>query len=242
MSLKIIGVGLGRTGTLSTQHALNVLGYNCYHMVEVMNKDNKNHLDFWLKVSQSPEGTPHDWEEVFQNFDATVDYPGTCVWKELTAAYPDAKVILTHHPKGAESWYKSNMETIYKNEKMWEPNILALFIPMVRKMKRMTSNLVWKRFLKSTMEDKTAAINRYKEHTQEIKSQIPPDNLLIFSVDQGWEPLCAFLGKEVPQTEFPRVNDKEAMKNRQQKLTLFVRAMVAIVAILLVALIWRFIV
>ena len=50
MSLKIIGVGLGRTGTLSTQHALNELGYNCYHMVEVMKKNNRSHLDFWLKV------------------------------------------------------------------------------------------------------------------------------------------------------------------------------------------------
>jgi len=239
MSIKIIGVGLGRTGTLSTQHALNELGYNCYHMMEVMKKYNRSHLDFWLKIAESPEGTPHNWDKVFQNYDATVDYPGTCVWKDLVAAYPDAKVILTHHPKGTEGWYKSNMETIYRNEKMWELKILGLIIPPVRKMKNMASKLVWGRFMKGTMEDKTAAINRYHEHTQEVKSQIPPGKLLIFSVDQGWAPLCEFLGKEIPQTAFPRANDKATMQKRQRQLSLFVRALVTIVAIIIIALIWR---
>jgi hypothetical protein len=48
MTLKIIGVGFGRTGTNSTQTALNELGFPCYHMFEVIeNKENIGHLDFW---------------------------------------------------------------------------------------------------------------------------------------------------------------------------------------------------
>jgi hypothetical protein len=31
MTLKVIGAGLGRTGTPSTQQALNALAYRCYH-------------------------------------------------------------------------------------------------------------------------------------------------------------------------------------------------------------------
>jgi len=96
MSLKIIGAGFGRTGTLSTYTALKELGYPCYHMLEViMNKENKSHIDFWNKVANDPEGKQQDWDEVFKNYTATVDNPGCCVWKELTEAYPDAKVLLT---------------------------------------------------------------------------------------------------------------------------------------------------
>ena len=68
MTLKVIGAGLGRTGTHSTQLALNQLGFPCYHMVEViLNKDNKTHLDFWRKVANSPPGSEHDWNQVFAN-------------------------------------------------------------------------------------------------------------------------------------------------------------------------------
>ena len=67
MSLKIIGTGYGRTGTLSTYTALNQLGFPCYHMVEVIeNKENKTHLDFWNEVADAPAGQQHDWEKVFK--------------------------------------------------------------------------------------------------------------------------------------------------------------------------------
>ena len=66
MTLKVIGTGLGRTGTHSTRLALNQLGFPCYHMVEVIvNKDNKTHLDFWPKVANSPPGSEQDWNQVF---------------------------------------------------------------------------------------------------------------------------------------------------------------------------------
>ncbi len=77
MSLKIIGAGFGRTGTLSTFNALNTLGYPCYHMFEVIeNKENKSHLDFWNRVANAGEGQQHDWNEVFEKYTATVDNPG----------------------------------------------------------------------------------------------------------------------------------------------------------------------
>jgi len=100
MSLQIIGAGFGRTGTLSTYTALKELGYPCYHMFEVLkNKNNKTHLDFWNNVANSPEGQQHDWNAVFKHYTATIDNAASCVWRELMQAYPNAKVLLTLHPK-----------------------------------------------------------------------------------------------------------------------------------------------
>ena len=39
-----------------------------------------------------------------------------------------------------------------------------------------------------------------------IRGLVPKERLLEWSVDEGWEPLCKFLGKPVPNEPFPRVN------------------------------------
>ena len=239
MSLKIIGAGFGRTGTLSTQFALNELGYRCYHMKEVMQKTNKNHLDFWVKVAESPENAIHDWDEVFEHYSATVDYPASCVWKELMRTNPDAKVLLTLHPGGPEAWYKSTKETIFAISKMWESKLLSFYIPPFGKMTRMTTKLIWGRFLKGSMDNRQDAIKRYNDHIENVKKQVPADKLLIYSVDQGWEPLCQFLGKDVPETNFPNVNDKAEMKKMIKRMSLFTRIFVALIFIIGCALIWR---
>src|ERR1043165_139523 len=88
MTLKVIGVGFGRTGTASLYTALNQLGFPCYHMFEVIeNKANKSHLDFWLGVANAPPGIQHDWERVFSAYTAAVDNPAAGVWRELLQRY-----------------------------------------------------------------------------------------------------------------------------------------------------------
>lgn len=213
MTLKIIGAGFGRTGTNSTQTALNQLGFPCYHMFEVIeNKANADHLDFWRKVANSPAGTQHDWDHVFSKYTATVDNPGCCVWRELMETYPEAKVLLTLHPRGPEAWYESTMETIYFTEYMWQFKLLKLLTPFARKLGDMTHKLIWQRSHKDTMGNREKAIARYEEHIAEVKAAVPPESLLIYSVDQGWDPLCEFLGVPVPESGFPNVNDRAAIK------------------------------
>ena len=241
MSLEIIGAGFGRTGTLSTQFALNELGYSCYHMKEITKKSNKKHLDFWVRVAESPENTHHEWNEVFHDYSATIDYPSSCVWQELMEANPDAKILLTIHPGGPEAWYKSTTDTIYAMSKMWEGKLLSFFVPPFRKMTKMTSKLIWGRFLKGTMDSKQDAINRYNQHIMDVKKQVSSDNLLIFSVDQGWKPLCEFLGKEIPNASFPKVNDKEEMKKMIKLMSILTRSTVALILLISIYLIWRLI-
>ncbi len=239
MSLKIIGAGFGRTGTLSTQHALKELGYNCYHMKEVMKKDNKNHLDFWVKVAEAPKDFVPEWVKFFHQYEATVDYPACCVWDQLVKLNPEAKVILTLHPKGPEAWYKSTVDTIYRIETMWESKVLAAIIPPVKKMRRLTSKLIWRKFLKGTMSQKDTAINHYNDHIEEVKRKVPADRLLIYSVDQGWKPLCNFLGKDVPEGAFPNVNDKTEMKKAIRLMSFAVRTVLVMLLLFLSFFMWK---
>jgi len=215
MDIAIIGAGYGRTGTMSTQIALNLLGFPCYHAVEAMNfRKNAGHLGFWRKVAETPPGTQHDWQKVFENYRATIDFPASCVWRELMEVYPEAKVLLTLHPRGAEAWYESTLSTIYRADVGRAFKILEKFIPPMRQGREMITDLVWQRTLHGTMDDRPAAIAQYQKHVEEVKSAVPAEKLLVYSVDQGWGPLCEFLGVDVPDMEFPSVNDRAAMKRR----------------------------
>jgi Sulfotransferase domain len=213
MALKIIGAGFGRTGTMSLYTALNQLGFPRYHMFEVLqNKANKSHLDFWRNVANTPAGTQHDWEQLFANYTAAVDNPACCVWRELAAAYPDAKIILTLHPKGAAGWYESTIDTIYFTENKWQFKVLELVTPFGRKFGDMSRKLIWQRAHRGTMNDRAKAIAFYDQHIEEVKAALPKERLLVFSADQGWEPLCNFLGVPVPAGKFPNVNDRAEIK------------------------------
>lgn len=238
MTLKIIGAGFGRTGTWSTYTALNQLGFRCYHMAEViMNPQNKTHLDFWRKVANSPAGSPHDWNAAYANYDATVDNPGCCVWRELMQAYPDAKVILTLHPRGPEAWYDSTIDTIYFTETMWQFKVLELLTPFGRKFGDMSRKLIWGRTLKGVMDDKAKAVARYEAYVDEVKAAVPADKLLVYTVDEGWGPLCAFLDVPRPAGAFPNLNDRAAIKKIIADITrgaYFILAGIAVAAAILI--------
>ena len=213
MGLQVIGAGFGRTGTLSTFTALNRLGFPCYHMEEVLlNRANKGHLDFWRTVANSPAGTRHDWDRVFARYAATVDNPACCVWRELLAEYPEAKVLLTLHPRGAQAWYDSTIDTIYFTETLWQFKVLEWLTPFGRKFGDMSRKLIWGRALAGVMGNKEQAVARYDTYIDELKAAVPADRLLVFKVTDGWGPLCRFLGVPEPAEPFPNVNDREQVR------------------------------
>ena len=239
MALKIIGAGFGRTGTLSVYTALRQLGFPCYHMFEVLeNKDNESHLDFWRKVANSEPGAQHDWEQVFARYTATVDNPACCVWRELMEAYPDAKVLLTVHPRGADAWYESTMDTIYFTETMWQFKVLELATPFGRKFGDMSRKLIWRRSHENTMGDRNRAIAHYHRHIEDVKAAVPADRLLVFSVGEGWEPLCRFLDMPVPEEPFPNVNDRAAIKKTLNAMTRGAYVILGLGAAALAAVAW----
>lgn len=206
MALQVIGAGFGRTGTLSMKAALEKLGYDkCHHMLEVI--PSQTQIDAWHHISQG--GTP-DWDAVFEGFQASVDFPSAGYWRDLAEHYPDAKIILT--TRSFDSWYESASETIYPVSKGM-PNWL-LIVPKARKIKEMSYGTIWDRIFGGAFEDKEAARKVFEQHEADVKAAFPEDRLLVFHPKEGWEPLCAFLDKPVPDGPFPNVNDRADFQTR----------------------------
>ena len=108
MTLRVVGAGLGRTGTLSLKLALEkLLGGPCYHMAEVF--AHPEHVPVWHAAAR---GEPVDWRALFAGYRAGVDWPQGSFWPEIAQAFPDALVLLS--VRDADSWWQSASETIFR--------------------------------------------------------------------------------------------------------------------------------
>ncbi len=209
MALKVVGAGFGRTGTLSLKNALEKLGLGpCYHMMEVFPRP--EHVAMWHRLAFE---NSMDWDLLFRDFQATVDWPSARWWREIAAHFPDAKVLLS--VRDPESWYKSMIDTIYQPMK-WPvpegvPEIVRLQNEMVRK-------AILTETFDNRFEDKAHAIEVFNRHTQEVRDTIDPARLLVFDVKEGWAPLCRFLEVPIPDEPFPRLNDTASTQAIIQRL------------------------
>ncbi len=57
--------------------------------------------------------------------------------------------------------------------------------------------------------------------------------LLVYEVKEGWEPLCEFLGVEVPDKPFPRLNDTAQIRRATRAIRVLSVAMPTALALLL---------
>lgn len=202
MALKIIGAGMGRTGTASLKVALEALGMgNCYHMSEVLK--NPEFVEGWISAA---EGRP-DWDAIFDGYTATVDNPGCNYWEELAEFYPDAKVILT--TRDPVQWFESTNETIHSPE-------FSLFVKN-SPFGEMIQKTLWDR-MENRMQDRDYMVNFFNQRSEDISASIPSERLLVYQVSEGWGPLCEFLDVPVPDMEFPRINSRTETKELLQHL------------------------
>lgn len=199
MALKLIGAGFGRTGTLSLKGALEMVGFGpCYHMMEVI--QNEGAAEQWNRIVH---GESANWDDVFDGYVATVDWPACNFYRELAEAYPEAKVLLSL--RNSEKWWESVHNTIYQA-------LTAEFTgapPPIQAQGEMAKKLILEDTFGGRFEDKDHAIGVFDAHNAAVKAAFPPERLLVFDVKEGWEPLCAFLGVDVPDEPFPRVNTTE---------------------------------
>jgi hypothetical protein len=204
--LRLINTGLGRTGTTSLKAALERLGFGPgYHMFDVVSSDER--LAQWEKVVC--DGQPPDWEAIFEGYASAVDGPCAIYYRQIMEAYPEAKLILT--VRDADRWYQSTYDTLYQFAlKIRESSPAADSMPA--RVYRLTSTLIWDGLFGGRFSDKEYALEVFHRHNQDVVDQVDPDNLLVYDVKQGWEPLCAFLGLEAPSEDFPRLNDAESMR------------------------------
>ena len=198
MSISVIGAGVGRTGTNSLRLALNQLGLGpCHHMDEVIH-NMPVQVPLWAIAAK---GQP-DWTAIFEGYGSAVDWPTASFYHELHKQYPTAKFVLTQ--RSTESWYASFSETIYK--------LLAMKDELPTHMQdwlAMGLAVLAKAGFANGM-DEAGLKAAFNTHNEAVKAAIPAKQLLVYEVSQGWEPLCAFLGKPVPSEAFPRSNDRTA--------------------------------
>jgi hypothetical protein len=160
-----------------------------------------------------------DWDQIFEGHEATVDWPGSFFYKELADYYPDAKVFLSTREPAA--WEKSMRDTIWG---LFYGDMLQRDLSNARERVddkwhsyiEMTKGM-WERSglidngSDTTSESMQSAMERYHE---EVQRNIPSDRLLVWSVQEGWEPLCEFLEVPVPDQPFPRLNDSKVFSER----------------------------
>ncbi len=198
MALKVIGAGLGRTGTMSLKAALEILGFGpCYHMTECLPKGAR-HWQQWINAANASP----DWPAIFAGYQSTLDFPSCTNYQALADFYPDAKVILT--VRDPERWFESTQETIFAPhwmEYLETAEMGKFMMPHIND------------HFQNRMHDKDYLIQCFNQHIENVKKNIPAERLFIYEIKQGWIPLCEFLQVPRPTEDFPNINDTQATKD-----------------------------
>jgi len=243
--MEVLALGLCRTGTSSLKTALEKLGYTegqgVYHM-STSHRD-PSHREKWKAALEAkyevpgcgPKFTKEQWDDLLGEYCAVSDIPASIFVEELIEAYPDAKVILTS--RSPESWYNSMLQTVYAAyTDPWRRAAIALHVSGVSARKTTITCIFENTFLNDFPR---FGVRVMKEHDELVRRVAPPGQFLDMDFKQGWGPLCELLGKEVPEEEFPRVNDMEQFRGMSvgyyEKLILMHFAKIALVGIPVVA-------
>ena len=200
MGLRVVGAGLGRTGTSSLKTALEqLLGAPCYHMFEVFG--HPDHIPMWHGAA---EGRMPDWDKLFEGYAAAVDWPEASFWPELMDAYPDALVLLSVRP--TEDWWRSADNTIWEvSRRPIEPGS-----PFAAQ-QRMIQAVLERRFTPQ-WNDEQPSKEAYERHNAAVRAGVPADRLLEWTPGDGWAPICDALGLPVPDEPFPHTNDSASFR------------------------------
>ena len=201
--MRVVGVGVGRTGTHSLKLALEqLLGGRCHHMAEVFEA-----LDTVPRWRAAAEGGDVDWDELLGDFVAIVDWPGAACWPELVERYPDAVVLLSTR-SDADAWYRSADATIFEATRRvraaGDPN-MADWLGLVDAMCA-RDDMDW--------DDEASAKAGYEAHNAAVRASVPAERLVEWQPGDGWGPLCAALGVPEPDEPFPHSNSTSEFRSR----------------------------
>jgi hypothetical protein len=220
--------------------ALKQLGYeDCYHYFSVL-IENPPDSDMWVEAFEAKfegKGTfgKQDWDQLLGHCQVCVcvillgkystdsdihrqaitDTPCNVFAEELLETYPEAKVILSVRDN-VDVWYASYMNAL---QPFWENHYLVPGI--MGKIRRALSprpagdGMAWKLLQHTYYKDfPHLGKQHYVQHNEKIRRLAKEQNreFLEFNVKDGWEPLCKFLGNDVPDTPFPFGNDTKEMQ------------------------------
>ena len=182
---KVLGVGLGRTGTASLAAALDGIGIPARHHVT---------YDGGLEGASREAAC----RAVLQRYQGIAN--GTALpFRRLDRAYPGSRFVLT--VRDEESWLTSKRRYADRELAKWDT-----YSPEHRDRKRALREEIYGSF----EFDPVRWLDAYREHRDSVRRYFAhrPDDLLVLDIPggDGWEPLCSFLGADVPEEAFPRRN------------------------------------
>ncbi len=183
MANKIFGVGLPKTGTSTLGRCFEILGYK------------KAPYNLQL-INQIARGNYSDLKAEIDQYDCFEDWPWPVIYKYLLEQYPQAKFVLT----------------LRANERVWLNSLQKHTSRNTRK----NSEYLRQQFFGSPnpWDDEEVYLNFYRNHIVEVTELFKdkPDQLLIvnWEDEDGWQELCDFLGLEIPEIDFPHMNQAKS--------------------------------
>jgi hypothetical protein len=189
---------------MSVKAALERLGFGpCYHGMEALRRSTDG--EHWLAAYDA--GGEFDWPVIFEGYRATLDWPTIYFWERLAGAYPHAKILLTD--RDPESWWESHVRmfrvgTEFDRRLTHEQRRWAKESGFAR-MQTALATIAPATF-DGRVFDKAHCLRVFEQHNERVRRTVPAERLLVYRVQDGWEPLCRFLGVDVPDEPFPHVN------------------------------------
>lgn len=224
--LLVIHVALYRMATRSCAEAYRILGYKTHHGIEDILGNP------WVGIERAVEGTwpnipngkprsrftRQDWDALWgDEYDIVTDL--ACPFTDqLITAYPHAKIVIVQ--RDFDSWWKSYQAAVLDNifpRRQWIAVWLIRNVLRSRAADAMIKINYGLFSARNLADIKSNAQKTYDEYYRNIRERIPAERRLEYTMGGGWEPLCAFLGKDVPDVPFPRLNDSAYRSKSQRK-------------------------
>ncbi|KAH8673902.1 P-loop containing nucleoside triphosphate hydrolase protein [Xylariales sp. PMI_506] len=212
--MKILVLGMPRTGTQSLTDALSFLGISPgYHMREVGKNKHQDVWVDWIEAKYEGKGQPpqrKQFDQILDSFEVVADYPAAIFAAELVEAYPEAAIILTTRDEA--KWYESMMNTLihsFRNAPSPNPSPMA--------------SLARKYHLHCWANDfPSYGREAFRRQEEVVRQAAVGRKFLVYNTGSGWEPLCSFLGLSIPDSPYPRNDDwleykKQVEEDKQKK-------------------------
>jgi hypothetical protein len=207
MALRVVGAGVGRTGTASLKQALErLLGAPCYNAYE-LGVVHLEHVPLWHEAAR---GREPNWGDIYQGYVATVDWPAASFWRELHRAYPESLVLLSTRAS-TDEWFRSADATIIEFTRQAGEQEVTRWTPDMQAWYSMILDVFETRFTPAPFDEQLAK-KAYERHNAEVRAEVPADRLLEWQPGDGWEPLCERLGVPVPDEPFPKINQTDTWR------------------------------
>jgi len=194
------------------QTALQILGMRTYHSFNLW-ADSASNIETWNTAFDAkynphlhiPLPTRAEFDAILGEYSAIVDVPGAFFGPELASSeayYPDAKVIILN--REPEAWFRSCQAAFTPNRRgslerlvmdallFWNARVRVLARYMDKKQRD-----VW-RFEWHDDDAREKALRFFHAYYAECRDKIAEEKRLEYTIQDGWAPLCEFLGVAVP--------------------------------------------